>query len=126
MKTKEPDRPENQRRYRYWVGLHNLHDGSVRNLPLTALRLVHLGGKRGEPPQPDEQLLRLQDDATVLEANDIEALAAQLRSRYPDATHERRLHWERDLEAEQRYADALNSLIELLVEAAVNDVLREQ
>jgi hypothetical protein len=125
MKAKEPDRPENQHRYRYWVEIRDLRDGSVRNLPLTALRLVHLGGKRGEPPQPDEQRLRLQDDATVLEVSDFDEFAATLRSRYPDATHERRLHWERDLEAEQRYADALDSLIELVVEAAVNEILRE-
>ena len=56
---------------------------------------------------------------------DLDALAATLLGRYPDETHERRLHWERDLDAEQRYEDALDSLIELLVEAAVNDVLRE-
>jgi len=124
--TKDHDRPENQRRYRYWVEIRDLRDGSVRTLPLHALRLVHLSRKRGEPPQPDEQLLRLQDDSTVIEAKNLRTLAKQLRNRYPDETHERRLHWERDLEAEQRYADALDSLTELLVEAAVNDVLSEQ
>jgi len=89
-------------------------------------RIVRLTRRRGEPPQPDEQLLRLQDSSSVIEAKDLDALATLLRSRYPDETHERRLHWERDLEAEQRYADALDSLTELLVEAAVKDVLSEQ
>jgi hypothetical protein len=108
------------------VEIRDLRDGSVRTLPLRALRLVHLSRKRGEPPQPDEQRLRLQDDATVIEAKDLDELAAQLRSKYPDATHERRLHWERDLEAEQRYANALDALSELVVEACMNDLLPEQ
>jgi hypothetical protein len=126
MKAKEPDRPESRHIYRYWVELRDRHNGSVRNLPLTALRLVHLSRKHGDPPQPDEQRLRLQDDTRAIEARDLDELAAQLRSRYPDATHERRLHWERDLESEQRYADALDALMELVVEAVVNDVLRDQ
>jgi hypothetical protein len=125
MNTNDHDRPESQRIFRYRVEIRSRCDDSVRTLPLTATRLVHLSRQRGEPPRPDEQLLRLQDDSTVIEARDLDALATQLRSRYPDETHERRLHYERDLEAEQRYADALDSLIELLVEAAVNDVLRE-
>jgi hypothetical protein len=125
MKTKEPDRPESQRIYRYWVEIRELRDGSVLNLPLTALRLVQLDGKRAESPQPDEQRLRLHDDATVIEARDRDELAATLQSKYPDATHERRLYWERDPEAEQRYAGALDALMELVVEAVVNDVLRE-
>lgn len=122
MTTKDVDRPESQRVCRYWVELRNLRDGSVRNLPLRVMRFVRFGGKRGDPRKPDEQVLRLQDDATVIEAKDIEDLAAQLRSKYPDATHERRLHWERDLEAEQRYADALQSLAERVAEAAVHDI----
>ena len=126
MNANDHDRSESQRRYRYRVELRDLRDGSVRNLPLHAQRLVHLSRKRGEPPHPDEQLLRLQDDNTVIEAQGRDALATQLRSRYPDETHERRLHWERDREAEQRRADALQSLIELLAKAALNDVLREQ
>ena len=126
MTTNDHDRPESPRHYRYWVEIRDLRAGSVRTLPLHALRLVHLSRKRGEPPRPDAQLLRLQDDSKVIEAKDLDALATQLRSRYPDETHERRLHWERDLEAEQRYADALHALTELLFEDAVNDVLREQ
>lgn len=71
-------------------------------------------------------MLRVQDDTTVIEGKDIDELAVQLRDKYPDETHERRLHWERDMEAEQRYTDALDSLIELFAKAIVDDLLREQ
>lgn len=125
VSTKPQDRPESQRRYRYWVEIRDLHDGSTRTLPLTALRLVHLARKRGQPQLPDEQRLQLQDDATIIEAKDLDDLAAHLRSKYPDETHERRLHWERDLEAEQRHADALNSLVELLAKSVAKELLRE-
>jgi hypothetical protein len=123
---KDRDRPESQRRYRYWVEIRDLRDGAVRTLPLRVMRLVYLGGKSDDPPRPDEQRLQLQDDSAVIEAKDIDELAVQLRDKYPDETHERRLHWERDLEAEQRYADALSSLIELLAKAVADDLLREQ
>jgi hypothetical protein len=91
--------PESQRICRYWVEIRDLRDGSVRTLPLQAMKIVHLGGERGDPPPHDEQVLRLQDDSTVIEAKDLDELAAHLRQRYPDETHERRLHCERDLEA---------------------------
>lgn len=126
VNTKDQDRSESQRRYRYWVEVRDLRDGSTRTLPLTALRLVHLARKRGQPQLPDEQVLRVQDDTTVIEGKDIDELAVQLRDKYPDETHERRLHWERDMEAEQRYTDALDSLIELFAKAIVDDLLREQ
>ena len=125
MNTKTHDRPESQRRYRYWVEIRDLRDGTVRNLPLSALRVVHLTRGRGQLQLPDEQRLQLQDDVTIIEAKDIEELRTQLRSKYPDETHERRLHCERDLEAEQRYSDAIDALVRLLAEAAVNEVLRE-
>jgi len=126
MSTKAKERPESQRIYRYWVEIRDLRDGSVRALPLHVLRLVHLGGRKGDPPKPDDHILRLEDDSTVIEANDLDELAAQLRRRYPDATHERRLHWERDHEGEERRAHALQSLIELLARAAVDDILNER
>jgi hypothetical protein len=126
MNANDHDRPEHQRRYRYWVEIRDLRDGSVRTLPLHALRLVHLSRKRGEPSQPDEQRLRLQDDSAVIEAQDLDRLATQLRSRYPDETHERRLHWERALDVEQRHAVGLQSLVELLAAAAVEEILLER
>jgi hypothetical protein len=126
MESNDDDRPESQRIYRYWVEIRESRDGSARTLPLRVVRLVYLGGKRSDPPKPDEQVLRFQDGATRIEARDIEGLATQLRKIYPDATYQRRLHCERDLEAEQRHQDALHSLIDLLAELAVNDILSEQ
>lgn len=126
VSTKAKDRPESQRRYRYRVEIRDLRDGSVHTLPLHVLTLIHLGGKKGDPPKPDEQVLRLEDAAAVFEAKDLDALAAQLKLRYPDESHERRLHWERDLEAEQRYEAAMKSLIELLAKAVMDEVLQEQ
>jgi hypothetical protein len=126
MNMKDRDRPESERLYRYWVELRDLSDGSARILPLHAMKIVYLGGKKGSPPKPDEQVLRLEDDTAVIEAKDIDELAARLRRKYPDGTHERVLRCERDYAAEQRKADALRSLIQLLAEAAVEELLREQ
>lgn len=125
-KKRKRDLPESKRIYRYWVELRDLRDGSTRDLPLSAVRRVHLSRKKGDRQEPDQQLLRLQDNLAVLEGRDIEDIAAQLRQRYPDETHERFLHRERDHEAERRKEEALNGLIQLLAKAAVDEVLREQ
>lgn len=127
MPTKrEKDLPESKRIYRHWVELRDLRDGSTRDLPLTAVKRIHLPRKKGDRLEPDHQLLRLQDNSVVLEGRDIEDIAAQLRHRYPDETHERFLHRERDCKAEQRKAEALDGLIEILAKAAVHELLREQ
>jgi hypothetical protein len=127
MPTKrEKDLPETQRIYRYWVELRDLQDGSTRDLPLCVMRRIHLPSKKGDRQEPDQQVLRLQDDSGVLEGRDIDDIAAQLRQRYPDETHERLLHRERDYESEQRNAEALDGLIELLAKAAVDELPREQ
>jgi hypothetical protein len=118
--------PESQRIYRYWVELRDLRDGSTRDLPLSAVKRIHLPRKKGDRQEPDQQLLRLQDNSVVLEGRDIEDIAAKLRHRYPDETHERFLHRERDYKSEQRKAEALDGLIELLAKAAVDELLREQ
>jgi hypothetical protein len=120
------DLPESKRIYRYWVELRDRRDRSVRVLPLGAIQRIHLAGGKGEPQLPDEQVLQLQDGAEFIEANDIDDLAAQLRKRYPDETYERFLRRERDVEAERRKAEAVDGLIRLLAEAAVDDLLREQ
>jgi hypothetical protein len=125
VKKKDKDRPENERIYRYWVEIRDPRDGSSRTLPLQALQLIHLITERGASPKPDEQILRLQDDSDVIEANDVDELAAKLRSRYPDETDERRLHWERDFEGEQRRATAREALIDLFVEVLVNEIRTE-
>jgi hypothetical protein len=48
-------------------------------------------------------------------------LAAQLRQRYPDGEYERTLHSERNRQAEQRRADAMNEPIETLLDAFVKE-----
>jgi hypothetical protein len=77
-------------------------------------------------PRPNEMVLRVQDGADVIEARTIDELAAQLRVRYPDDTYDRFLRSERDADAERRTAQAMEGLIEILVEAALEDLPKEQ
>ncbi len=127
MPTKrKKDVSESKRIYRYWVQLHDLRDGSTRDLPLCVVRRIPLLRNKGDRQEPDQQVLQLQDDSVVLEGRDIADIAAQLRQRYPDETHDRFLHRERDHEAERRTEEALDGLVQLLAKAAVDEVLREQ
>lgn len=107
------DLPVNQQVYRYWIELRDRRDGSVRELPLKALKQIHLPAKKGAPRLPDEVVLQVSDGEEVLEAWDIDDLAAQLRLKYPDETCERSLRRERDREAEARKAEAMDSLVQL-------------
>lgn len=117
---------ERQRIYRYWVELRDRWDGSVRILALGAMQRIHLTAKKSEARLPDEHVLQLQDESGVIEAKDIDDLAAQLRAKYPDDTYERFLRRERDVEAERRKAEAMEGLLRILVEAVVDDVLHER
>ena len=90
---------------RYRVEVHELASGSVRKLPLTAVRLVFLKrGKKNEPLPPDRELLRVQDDEETWEADTFDELKTGLREKYPDTAFERTLHYVRDHEAEERRA----------------------
>ena len=120
------DLPESQRIYRYWVELRDRRDGSVRVMTLGAIKRIHLAPGKGKAQRPDEQVLQVQDESTVIEAKDLEDLAAQMRERYPDETYERFLRQERDVEAERRKAEAMDGLIQLLAEAVVEDGLRQE
>jgi len=71
--------------------------------------------------RPREDVLQLEDGCTTFEAKNLDDLVAQLRQRYPDGEYERTLHRERDRQAEQRRADAMHNLIEILVNAFVKD-----
>ena len=71
------------------------------------------------PSRPD--VLQLKDGSTTLGPKSLDDLATQLRQRYPDGEYERTLHRERDRQAEQRWADAMNNLIEILVDAVVKE-----
>lgn len=86
--------------YRYWVEIRDITSGSVRQLPLTAWRLVCLKrAKKDEPPLPDREVLKLQDGEETWEAEAFDELRTRLRDKYPDAAFERTLHHVRDHEA---------------------------
>ena len=113
--------------FRYWVEVRDPASGSVRKLPLTAVRLVCLKrGKKNEPPLPDKELLRLQDDEETWEADTFDELRIRLRDKYPDAAFERTLHYVRDHEAEQRRERALDGLISILAKRIVDDLIAEE
>lgn len=112
---------------RYWVEVRELATGSVRKLPLTAVRRVCLKrGKKGDPPIPDKELLQLKDDAETLEVETLDELRTQLREKYPDAAFERTLHYLRDYEAEERRERALNELIDILARKVADDLIAEE
>jgi hypothetical protein len=134
MKDKPPrkrkpakKRLSDKRILRFWVEVRELASGSVRKLPLTAMRLVCLKtGKKDEPPLADREVLRLQDDEESWEAESFEEFKTRLRDKYPDAAFERTLHFERDHEAEERHERALNELISILAKKAVDDLIAEE
>lgn len=119
--TSGTELPENERVLRYWVEIRELRTGLVRTLPLSAVAKIPLT----RPPRPREDVLQLQDGTTTREAKSLEDLAAHLRQRYPDPEYERTLRSERDHKAEQRRAEAMNRLTELLAELAVQEALQQ-
>ena len=127
-KTKEKssaDLPDHEQIFRYRVEVRDLSNGSVLNLPLSAVARIHIPRKKHEAQKPKEEILRLQDGSAILEAISLDDLAAQLRQKYPDSGYERTLHRERDRDAEERRAEAMNQLIRILAEAAVKDILND-
>lgn len=123
----KPKRLSDKKIFRYWIEIRELASGSMRKLPLTAVRLVCLKtAKKNEPLPPPRELLRLQDGEETWEAETFEELRTRLRAKYPDAAFERTLHYVRDKEAEERRESALNSLIGSLAKAAVDDLMAEQ
>jgi hypothetical protein len=125
--VKQSKRLSDKQIFRYWVEVRGLKSGSVRKLPLTAVKMICLKrGKKNEPPLPDKELLRLQDDKETWEVETFDELRSRLREKYPDAAFERTLHYVRDHEAEGRHERALNGLISLLAKKAVDDLIAEQ
>jgi hypothetical protein len=113
--------------FRYWVEVRELASGSVRKLPLTAVRVICLKrGKKNEPLLPDRELLRVQDEGETWEASNFDELKCRLRDKYPDAAFERTLHYVRDHEAEERREEALNGLISILAKTVVDNLIAEQ
>jgi hypothetical protein len=114
---------DNKKILRYWVELRDLTNRSIRNLPLTAIAKIHIPRSKKEAQRPTEEILQLKDGSATLEAKTIDEFAAQLGARYPDGKYERTLHHERGREAEERRAEAMNRLIRILAEAAVQNIL---
>jgi hypothetical protein len=120
-------RSSDKRIVRYWVEVRELAIGSVRKLPLTAVRMVCLkSGKKNEPLAPDREVLRLQDGEDTWEAETFDELKTRPRDKYPDTAFERTLHTKRDREAEERRETALNGLISILAKRAVDDLIAEE
>jgi hypothetical protein len=111
---------------RYWVEVRELATGSTRSLPLTAVREIRLPRDREAASLPSSDVLHLKDGAETVEAMTLDDLAERLRQRYSDTTHERRLFWERDREAEVRRKSAIHALIDLVVESLVDEIWAEQ
>jgi hypothetical protein len=84
---------------------------------------VSLASLEDEIERPREEYLLLKDDSAPLEARNLDDLVIQLRERYPDAQYERTLHWERAREAEQRRAQAMQGLMKIFAEAAVQEMI---
>lgn len=114
---------QSQEVLRYWVEIRDQASGSVRTLPLNAVTKIHLPKGKKDAQKPREEILRLSDGATTLEAKNLGDLRAQLRGIYPDETYQRTLHWERDREAELRRDEAISRLSELLVPHAFLEAL---
>jgi hypothetical protein len=114
----------NDQIFRYWVEIRELASGTVRTLPLIRVRKICLvRPKKNAAAPPDEDVLQLQDGTETWEAKNLDELRARLREKYPDAAFERTLHYERDREAEVRRERALNGLMDLLVKAAVDEMI---
>lgn len=120
----EKDVPEKDRILRYRVEILELKTGSVRALPLVGMVRVSLARLKNESERPREEYLLLQDGPAPLEAKNLDNLGVQLRERYPDGEFERTLHWERDRQAEQRRAQAMNGLIQILAGAVVKEMIQ--
>ena len=127
-KTKKDDIPTDRQCFRHWVELRDLHDGTVRELPVKVFQKIVLVAKdrynvRKVPP---EISLEVQDIGRTWKASNIEDLRRQLREQYPDGAFERTLKCVRDPEAEERRESALNELARIFVDVAVREILAER
>ena len=140
------DVPEDRRVYRCEVEISDLSSGVSRKVPLSFHHVIALVPRSRRPRRaraasaptpaseqpteerpcpPPKELMRFVDGSFVLDASSWEEFRARLRERYPDERYERRLHIQRDREAEWRREAAITALIQLVAEAAVNEVLKE-
>lgn len=138
---------QDARVYRFEVEIIELSSGASRRVPLTFHQLVAFArtsrsvrrAGKGAAPSPTStplseepprlsrsEVMRLVDEDFVLEAANWEEFRLRLRERYPDSRFERRLHVQRDREAEERREEAIQGLIKLVADAVVADFLKEQ
>lgn len=108
--------------YRYWLEVRDRRDDSLLTIPIIAVRTLALVPER----RAAETYFRIEDPAGHWKARDFEALRTRLRERYPDVHFERTLKVQRDEAAETRRAERISELINVLVEALVRKVEREE
>jgi hypothetical protein len=139
--------PESRRVYCCEVEITELSSGSSHRVPLsfhTAIALVPAARRprrartakastptseqrlQVPPVAPPKEFMRFVDGSVVVEASTWEEFRARLRDQYPDDRFERRLHIQRDREAEVRREEAINALIRFFAEAAFQKLLKEQ
>jgi hypothetical protein len=114
---------ESHQVFRCWVEVREQASGSVRHLPINGVTKIYIPRTKKEAQKPNEEILQLKDGTATLEAESIQDLAGQLRTRYPDTAYERTLHWERDREAEVRRTEAISKLSEILLPRAYLEAL---
>jgi hypothetical protein len=117
-RKKNKTSPKNEPLFRHWVEVRDLKEGSVRQLPLKSVVRISLARKQEEPKRPRHELIQVVTGSEIIEAENLDDLAAQLRRKYPDDGYVRTLHWQRDPEAEERRTRAMNSLAGILVPRA--------
>jgi hypothetical protein len=122
--TVDRDCPEERRVYRYTVEVTEVQSRASRTIPLEAYQLIRLSRKDGAAGEPPVEIVRFRDGDFLLEARSFEELRDRLRAHYPDEQYERRLHVQRDRDAEERRERALLGLIEILARAAVDEYFR--
>ena len=121
----EEDIPESERIFNHWIEIVDLMDGTRREFAIKAIKRVHLP-RTGEPLRPDQCVLRLEDGESTIEGLNLDDLIEQLRIKYPDTRYERWLKMERDLEAERTRRNAIDSLIKLVAQSAVDRLFEKQ
>jgi hypothetical protein len=111
--------------YRHEIELLDLASGIARRVSLHAVRVIPLPTKKRRAVSSPREVLRFKDGDFEIEAETFESFRSRLREQYPDDRYKRRLPAWRDLEAEERRATALDGLIDILVEAVIEDLHKE-
>jgi hypothetical protein len=111
------------RAFKYWIEVLERSSGTVVTLPMAVMTRIQLRVGRNQVIRPAETILRISEGSNVFEASTLEDLATQLRQRYPDETHERKLIAERDYEAERRHEEAIEELARIFARAAAKSLI---